>query len=141
MLSATAPYTQLFTGGAYRFAAHVAHYPVCWIYNRISGYAFSAFTGAPVLIQAGERDTYDLPDTCPKLVASLPVDAQALVSVKMYRNATHAWDRLQPPIAVTDPFSHLGAGGEVDFVPNPGAAIRSRNKATQFFQKAFGMSR
>jgi dienelactone hydrolase len=140
MLTATQPYTTLHTGNLFKFAAHVAHYPVCWVYNRVPGYAFAAFTGAPVLIQAGELDAYDAPDTCIDLVASLPPEAQQFVSVKMYKNATHAWDRLQPAMTVTDPFSHLGAGGVVEFVPNPGAAFRSRDAAVRAFAKAFGSS-
>lgn len=140
MLTATAPYTSLYTGGTLKFAAHVAHYPVCWVYNHVPGYAFNAFTGSPVLIQAGELDAYDEPDTCPKLVKSLPASDQAFISVRMYRNATHAWDRLQPAITVTDPFSHLGKGGQVEFVPNPGKAFQSRSNAVRFFQEAFGMA-
>jgi uncharacterized protein len=139
LLTATQPYTTLHTGNLYRFAAHVAHYPVCWVYNRIPGYAFSAFTGAPVLIQAGELDAYDAPDTCTNLVASLPSEPRQFISVRMYKNATHAWDRLQPAMTVTDPFSHLGAGGVVEFVPNPGAAFQSRDAAVQAFVQAFGL--
>ena len=140
MLSATQPYTSLYNGGTLKFAAHVAHYPVCWVYNRVPGYAFNTFTGAPVLIQAGELDAYDDPDTCPNLVQSLPRGAQEIISVKVYKNATHAWDRLQPAITITDPFSHKGLGGEVNFVPNPGTAFRSREKALHFFKAAFGLT-
>jgi uncharacterized protein len=139
MLTATAPYTALYTEGDLKFAAHVAHYPVCWVYNRVPGYAFNSFTGSPVLIQAGELDAYDQPDTCPKLVQSLPEAAQAFISVNVYPNATHAWDRLQPAITVTDPFSHLGKGGEVEFIPNPGKAFQSRSSAVRFFQEALGL--
>lgn len=140
MLSATQPYTSLYNGGTLKFAAHVAHYPVCWVYNRVPGYAFNTFTGAPVLIQAGELDAYDDPDTCPNLVQSLPKGAQEFINVEVYKNATHAWDRLQPAMTITDPFSHKGLGGQVDFVPNPGAAFRSRAKALHFFQGAFGLT-
>jgi dienelactone hydrolase len=139
MLTATQPYTQLVTGGQFQFAAHAPNYPVCWVYNRVPGYAFASFTGAPVFIQAGELDTYDLPDTCPNLVRSLGA-AQAFISVVVYDDATHAWDRLQPAITVTDPFSHLGQGGEVDFVPNPHVARKSRRATLHFFQRAFGLS-
>jgi uncharacterized protein len=138
MLSATQPYTSLH-GDGLRFAAHVAHYPVCWVYNVVPGYAFSEFTGAPLLIQAGALDAYDRPDTCPNLVRSLPSSAQSFVSVTVYPNATHAWDRLQPAMTVFDPFSHLGAGGHVDFVPSPGKAFQSRSAALRFFLVAFGM--
>lgn len=141
MLTATQPYTAQYTGGQFRFAAHAPNYPVCWAYNRVPGYAFASLTGAPVFIQAGALDDYDLPETCPDLVRSLGAAAQAFVSVVVYPNATHAWDRLQPAITVTDPFSHLGRGGEVDFVPNPHVARTSRRATLRFFERAFGLPR
>ena len=139
MLTATEPYTSRYMAGGLKFAAHIAHYPVCWVYNRVPGYAFNSFTGAPVLIQAGELDAYDDPDTCPNLVKSLPPSAQDFISVKVYKNATHAWDRLQPATTVNDPYSHKGLGGEVEFIPSPGKAYKSRDVATRFFMNAFGM--
>ena len=42
-------------------------------------------------------------------------------------------------MTVTDPFSHLGAGGTVEFVPNPGVALRARQNALRAFAKAFGI--
>jgi hypothetical protein len=60
--------------------------------------------------------------------------------VTVYPHATHAWDRLQPAITVTDPFSHKGLGGQVDFVPNPGKAFQSRAAAVKFFEEAFSLS-
>lgn len=141
LLCATQPYTQLFTQGAFKFAAHVANYPVCWVYNQLPGYAFNSFTGAPVLIQAGELDAYDNPDTCTHLVESLPAAARGFISVKTYKGATHAWDRLEPATAMTDEYSHLGRGGEVPSVPNPEAAHESRSAAVMFFQRAFDLAR
>ena len=138
MLTATQPYTAQYTGGVLKFAAHVAHYPVCWVYNRVPGYAFNSFTGAPVLIQAGALDSYDVdPSTCPNLVHSLLPSAQTFISAKVYANATHGFDRLEPPMTVTDPFSHKGAGGQVSFVPNPHAAYKARATAVRFFENAF----
>ena len=139
MLSATAYFAETY-GDGLQFAAHIAHYPVCWVYNRVPGYGFDLFTGAPVLIQAGELDTYDLPDTCQNLIASLSAEAKEFISVRMYKNATHAWDRLQPAMTVTDPYSHLGAGGEVEFVPNPGKAFQAKSNVVRFFQEVFGMN-
>jgi len=137
MLTATQAYTSLYTGGTLKFAAHAPNYPVCWVYNIIPGYEFSAFTGAPVFIQAGELDTYDTPDTCPSLVDSLATSDQIFISAKVYHGATHAWDRLQPPMTINDPFSHKGAGGEVDFIPNPPIAFMSRHATVHFFQQTF----
>lgn len=141
MLTATQPYTQSLLPGGPKFAAHAAFYPVCWVYNTVPGYDFKALTGAPVFIQAGELDTYDDPDTCPKLVANLPEAARRFVTVKVYKGATHAFNRLEPPITVNDPFSHKGKGGEVEFVPNRGAALQSRLATVAFFERAFGITR
>lgn len=138
MLSATEPYANLWGNGR-RFAAHVAHYPVCWGYNIIPGYEFAELTGAPVLIQAGELDNYDQPESCPNLVASLSQESQQFVQVKVYRNATHAWDRLEPERTVFDPFACLGAGCEVTFTANPRRAKQALRKATRFFKQTLRM--
>jgi dienelactone hydrolase len=139
MLTATSPYTDQHTSGKLKFAAHVANYPVCWIYNFVPGYEFQSFTGSPVLIQIGELDDYDeSADVCTDLVLSLPQSAQSFMAVEAYKNATHAWDRLQPALTVTDPVSHLGMGGQVHIVPNPGKAFESRDTVVEFFQVAFG---
>jgi dienelactone hydrolase len=138
MLSATTPYTNRMTGGQMKFAAHIAHYPICWIYNVIPGAEFMNLTGSPVLIQVGELDDYHAPDTCPNLVESLPDETHKLVSLNVYHGATHAWDRLQPPITVFDPFACFGQGCEVDIVPSVGTAFESRARAVKFLKAAFG---
>lgn len=139
MLTATAPYTSRYMGERLKFAGHVAHYPICWGYNRLPTYEFNSFTGSPVLIQAGELDAYDAPDSCLKLVQALPEDDQAFISVAMYQGATHAWDRLQPALTLYDPYAYLGKGGDVDIKPNRASAIKSRAKALRFFQYAWAM--
>ena len=135
LLSATQYYTAQF-GDGHAFAAHVANYPVCWAYSAgIPGIFFSDLTGAPVLVQVGNHDDYDDgPGPCRSLAA--PFDN---VSVEVYSNAYHGWDRLQPAITVTDPFSHLGAGGQVKIAPNPGEAHQSRSNVVDFFTTKFGM--
>jgi dienelactone hydrolase len=137
MLTATTPYTWRYTGGMLKFAAHAAHYPVCWVYNVVPGYAFREFTGSPLLVQAGELDTHDQPDTCQNLIQSQLASNPSLpFSVHVYRNATHAWDRLQPAMTVYDPFAYLGKGGNVEFVPSPGKAFQSRSAVVRFFRQA-----
>lgn len=139
MLTATQPYVARYAPAGLRFVAHAPLYPVCWVYNRVPGYEFASLTGAPVFIQAGELDAYDDPDTCPNLVASLPAAAQAFVSATVHPGATHAWDRLEPAVTVTDPFSHKGAGGSVDFIPNPAVAETSGAATAAFFRRVFGL--
>ena len=134
MLSANQSYTDLLGGGR-KFAAHVAHYPVCWGYNVVPTITFDNLTGAPVLIQIGNLDDYDEGEApCENLAASFPE-----VSVNVYPNAYHAWDRLQPALTVQDPFSHLGAGGEVNIIPNPGKAKQSSKAVVNLFSHAFGL--
>jgi uncharacterized protein len=134
MLAATTPYTDCYGRGR-SFAAHVANYPVCWAYNAnlglpFPGLDFEDLTGKPVLIQIGTKDDYDDgPESCNNLASPFPN-----VSVNVYNNAYHAWDRLQPAVTVVDPFSHHGAGGEVEIVPNPGKAFQSRAKVVDFFK-------
>jgi dienelactone hydrolase len=136
MLTATEQYMSM-TGTPYRFAGHVAHYPLCWVYNRVPGFEFDNLTGAPVMIQTGALDDYDQPETCPLMVSSLGEVEKDLVELKVYKNAYHAWDRLEPELLVTDPTSHLGTGGEVLLSPNKKIAKRSRRKVVNFFQELF----
>ncbi len=135
MLAATDYYTNE-NGEDLTFAAHIAHYPVCWAYTvGLPGIFFDNLTGSPVLIQIGDQDDYDNgPGPCEALAAPF-----TNVSVNVYKNSYHAWDRLQPAITVIDPFSHLGAGGEVEIVPSPGKAFQSRSNVVEFFEVELGI--
>ena len=139
MLTATTPYAAKYLTPGERFAAHAPLYPVCYLYNNAPGFEFASFTGAPVFIQCGELDTYDLPDTGEKLVRSLASVAPGLLSIKTYPGATHGFDRDEPAMTVTDPFSHLGKGGEVLFAPNPEAAAEARAATAAFFGRVFAL--
>lgn len=136
MLTATEQYMSL-TGSSLRFSAHVAHYPVCWVYNNVPGFEFEKLTGSPVLIQTGQNDDYDLPDTCLNMVNNLAEEDKALTKLKVYRKAYHAWDRLEPTLIIEDPFANLGQGGIVTLKPHKKHAVKSRHKAVKFFKKAF----
>ena len=140
MLTATEQYMSM-TGLPYRFAGHVAHYPLCWLFNYAPGFEFNNFTGAPVLIQTGTKDDYDLPETCPALVDNLSEHDQSLVKVKVYKRAFHAWDRLEPKWVVDDPFSHLGQGGQVTLAPNIRVAYKSRSRVVRFFTRLFDLQK
>jgi len=136
LLTSTNQYASLSLSGN-RFAGHVAHYPVCWAYNAVPGFEFSDLTGSPVLIQTGELDDYDLPDTCSSLVNSLNEEDHSLVTLKTYKNAYHAWDRLEPEWIVEDPTSHLGTGGSVTLAPNKKVAKKSKRRVVKFFSELF----
>ncbi len=137
MLTATLPYWRQFAPPGLKFAAHAPLYPVCWGYNTVPGHEFRELTGAPVFIQAGEMDAYDIPSSAPDLVADLPASARRFVSCVVYPKATHAWDRFEPSVTVNDPFSHRGQGGSVDFIPNPAVRARSGRATVDFFRKTF----
>ena len=137
MFTATQQYTNLMTGGLQKFTAHIAHYPICWLYNNLPGAEFQNFTGSPVLIQVGELDGYHNADTCPNLVQSLSDEAQEFISVNVYKNTTHAWDDFQPKTSVFDPFACFGQGCEVMIKPNRRVAYRARNRAIRFLKEAF----
>ena len=137
MLAATTPYAERYLPAGERFAAHAPFYPVCYLYNSVPGFEFASFTGAPVFIQCGELDAYDLPDTGEKLVQSLSSVAPGLLSIKIYPGATHGFDREEPAMTVYDPFSHLGKGGEVLFAPNPLVAAEARAATVAFFERIF----
>jgi uncharacterized protein len=121
----------------FKFAAHIAHYPICYGYNQIPGFEFNNLTGAPVLIQSAELDGYDYPGACPVMVSQIPAADQALVEVVQYEGVQHTWDRLEPEIVVEDPFSNLGAGGLVTLSPDTKTAKKSRRKALRFLQSVF----
>lgn len=138
MLTATKPHRDRCMGSnPLRFAAHAPFYPVCWTYNRVPGHEFVDLTGAPVFIQSGACDDYDTPDTAEKLVRSLPAAVRAKVTVKIYPDAAHGFDALQPAHIVEDPYSHLGQGGKVRFEANPDAAAKARAATVAFFERAF----
>lgn len=119
----------------FAFAAHIAHYPVCWVYNIIPGFEFTALSGAPVMIQAAELDDYDLPSSCQTVVDTVPTEQQELVTFNFYEGAYHGWDRLEPTLVVEDIFANLGQGGLVTLAPDEKAAKKSRRKVVKFLKQ------
>lgn len=136
MLTATNQYHAM-SNLPYKFAAHVAHYPICYGYNQIPGFEFTNLTGSPVLIQAAQLDEYDYPGACQDMVNQIPAADQQYVEVIEYPNVYHTWDRLEPELTVEDPIAHLGMGGLVTLKPHKRTAKKSRKKAVRFFKLAF----
>jgi dienelactone hydrolase len=137
LLSATAG-AQRLSGDAPSFAAHVALYPVCWAYEVVPGLSLAELTGAPVLIQAGEADTYDDPDGLDQLLARLPPASRATIRGVTHPGAGHGFDRDLPAQTIVDPFAHKGRGGPVVMEFHPEAAERARELTVDFFREAFG---
>lgn len=127
-----------YTGGTPRFAAHLAVYPVCSAHlqvlagkNRMYGAStYQRFTGAPVHLLAGELDTYDEPDSCPKFVAALPVGAREHFGVTVYPGAHHVFDE---PGANRQHREPTARNGVAVIRYNAEAAERAWAFAVQFF--------
>lgn len=143
MLTASRPLADEYGSPGLRFRAHAPFYPVCWVYNnpRRPDYVFRELTGAPVLIQGGELDTYDEPDTCQRLVDSLPEGSRRLVRLRMHSGATHKFDGTEPEHVFQDPAANLGRGGEVRVTPNLVAAALAREATVRFFAEVFGLNK
>jgi dienelactone hydrolase len=152
MAAAEELYTDMF-GKDLRFAAHVAHYPVCYGFNNTDiallqpadekGTQFLNLTGAPMLIQIGTEDDYDNgADNCRSLIAALPdPDDRHAVRLEVYQGAYHAWDRLQIPLTVSDPFADegsyfsTGVAPQVEVIPDVEQAYQSRKRVVEFFHQ------
>lgn len=122
-------------GYGHGFAANVAFYPVCWVYNKVPGYELENLVNRPLLIQTGELDDYDLPTSCDDWRQGLDDVAQDNVTIKVYKDAAHAFNTNASAIEVTDPFSHLGKGGQVIMKSNAKARRQSGKATVEFFEK------
>ena len=129
---------QKLSGEAPGFRGHVALYPVCWAYEQVPGLSLADLTGAPVLIQAGDADTYDDPDGLDQLLARLPEASRAVIRGVTHRGAGHGFDRDLPAQTINDPFAHKGKGGPVVMQFHPQAAKRARELTVEFFREALG---
>jgi dienelactone hydrolase len=130
-------------GGNLRFAAHLPLYPQCWVVRTarhgkdklLQSAIFQEVTGAPVHILAGEKDSYDDPDGCQKLIALLPAHTRRHFSVTVYKGATFAWDS-RFGSATDEAGAHKGMGGIVNVVPDAQIARDSQAFAVSFFRKS-----
>lgn len=142
-------------GNGLKFAAHVSHYPVCYGANNdailaafgvdsaAAGTRFRSLTGAPVLIQTGDRDDYDNgAEPCQAIPDQLfDPREKSLIKVRVYPDSTHAWDRLQVPVTANDPFADQGSfllgqrptPPEVEITPNVRQAKKARRRVVKFF--------
>ena len=123
----------------YRFAAHVARYPVCWarklpekplplpifLVQQALGLAElgldfggddAPLVGAKILVQIGSEDAYDNAEgesgseTCLELKSSLDASERRLLDVDILSSGTHAFDRVfTPETSINDPFARLGS--------------------------------
>lgn len=136
LLSATRGRADPLRGELAGFKAHAAHYPVCYAYTADPRMALTDLTGAPILIQTGDVDTYDHPDAGAKLAAALAAQGAAQVRNITYAGAGHGFDRDLPAQTINDPFAHNGAGGPVLMEFNRPAAEAARAEVVAFFTAA-----
>ncbi len=139
-------------GQGLQFAAHVANYPVCYGANNPAilplgitpaqaGTQIQDLTGAPLMIQVGTEDDYDNgADNCEALVDQLAASNNGTdVSIAIYPDAFHAWDRLQVPITVPDPFGDEGSFFTtgvlplIEIIPDVALAYEARRTVVGFF--------
>ncbi|WP_304189741.1 dienelactone hydrolase family protein [Phenylobacterium aquaticum] len=135
LLSATPGALARFGDGQGAFKAHMANYPVVWAYETVPGLSLAELTGAPILIQCGDADTYDDPDGLDQLMARLPEASRKVIRGVTYPGAGHGFDRDLPAQTINDPFAHKGKGGPVVMEFNPGAATASRDACVTFFSE------
>jgi dienelactone hydrolase len=143
LISATEELTRAYTGGAYRFAAHLPVYPTCWPHSAIlqgrhrvfNASVYQAMTGAPVHILAAALDDFDDdPDACPKFVRALPASVRSSVSVTVYPDVGHGFDvPKSEERTFQDPFAHMGRGGAVRYYGDAATADKARAFAVEFF--------
>ncbi len=137
LLSATHRHADILSEGGPVFAAHSAFYPVCWAYARVPALALTDLTGAPILIQTGDADTYDAPDGGERLLALLRESGATNVDGFTYRGAGHGFDRDLPEQTIVDPFAHEGRGGPVLMAFDAEAAEAARAENRRFFLEVF----
>lgn len=140
LLMASEELVREYTGGKARFAAHLALYPVCSAHLQVLAgknpvYGASVYqrvTGAPVHILAGELDTYDEPDSCPRFVAALPEDVRKHFAATVYPGAHHVFDE---PGANREHRERIARHGVAVIRYNADAAEKAWAFAVQFFSE------
>ena len=145
VLTSSEELTRQYTGGKFRFAAHLGIYPICWRHQAILEGKSSWFkslkpdtyrrvTGRPVHILAAEKDAFDGPGSCRKFLAALPASVRPHFSLTVYPGATFGWDS-RFSSATYDAGVNQGKGGMSDVVADADIARQSREFAVSYFGK------
>jgi dienelactone hydrolase len=124
--------------GNHQFAANVAFYPVCWVYNKVPGYELAELVNTPLLILTGELDDYDTPTACAQWQSGLKQADQNNVEIVVYPSSYHGFNMSAQRMEVTDPFSHQGKGGKVIMQGNEIARTQSDRAMVDFFKDNLG---
>jgi dienelactone hydrolase len=138
MLAATRARNDAFLGEDH-FGALMPVYPICHLYNRVTGFEFGDLVDAPVLIVTGALDGYDNdPKAGETLVASLSDADRARIQTEVMADAHHGFDMPGAAREVQDPAGNRGQGGLLIMAYNAEAAARSHALAVAFFSEAMG---
>ena len=113
-----------------RFVGHVAFYPGC----KYRSAPYKA-TGAPLLILAGEKDSYGDGEACGTLIKAFENFHPGLATLKLYPGVHHGFDGNKSwtgdnPAAINE---------TAVLEPNSEAAEDARQRAVMFLKKVFGM--
>lgn len=147
IMTAAQAYSDMYTQGKLRFAAHLSLYPACAAHQGVAEGkwmnfekgAYDTWTGKPVHILAGEQDDYDVDaDACLRFVQSLPAKVRSSFGVTVYPGATHGWEIPGDRTYYHD-VAFKGKGGHVRYRHDPKTAELSRTFAVEFFRKALGL--
>lgn len=153
LLSASSDQTAIYLPDGRKFAAHAALYPACWVHAAISkgeadlhsnetnrdftgvtAATYQRTTGSKVLLLAGDKDSYDDPDSCQQFVASLPDGTKATYRLIVYPGAGHGWDSPHDR-NYRHYAAHKGRGGMVNHQGNKDIAAQSRTEVVMFFKE------
>jgi dienelactone hydrolase len=124
-----------------RFRAFAPLYPPCafWTEGGIAaGELDRGWPEGPVLLLAAGREDYNFshgPADCDGMMRRLPAAARQLVTLHLYPDATHGWDRQESPATVLfiDPTAAGGRGGQVTMTADPAATADSTRRVVAFF--------
>ena len=145
LLTSSKELTRKYTGERLQFAAHLGIYPICWRHELvvagkdkyIKRSVYQQVTGSPVHILAGDKDDYDDPDSCDKLLDALPTEVRRHFSLTMYPGATFGWDS-RFSSAAWHAGAHKNKGGIIHTEADEELAKRSREFAVSYFTKHLG---
>ena len=113
------------------FAAHVGFYPACrWLEQHFDA---SGVTGAPILILAGGLDSWGDGETCPKLAVTLNESRAGVVSLTIYPNVHHGFDRA----GSWEGYAPYARNRSAILQWNAEAAYDGRKRAVTFLRQAF----
>jgi len=126
--------SDLVLGPEQHFKAAAVLYPICWLYNHVSGADFRNLIDAPIRIMVGSADDYDGGgEACQTLVSELSPSDAAHISVRIFPGATHIYDSFTDPYEFPDPGANRRQGGIIHVRADPEARRQTRDDLVNFF--------